>query len=222
MKVITVMDPEERNTILYSVDIDKVDKNSVSNLKLERLKEESQILGDKTRKSFYISNDRDKQIILLSIMKNQVFVNVAILTNGILKLASVSKKVSFIEVEEKETIEIYYTPTFERKIFVIDLTTGNEVEPEFNITSTGIMKGIVNLKIGKKYLVLELRDLGVRTMMIGASQLLLDEDVLKLNISKEEVKVINIDNYIKLINSGKCIEQKLKDGNEKRKDNYEK
>lgn len=208
MKSISLIDPKGRKTILYSVDMNK---KFISDIRLERLEEDFEDEGDKIQRKFYVKSDVSKQIILISIMKSQVFVNVATLVGDLFKLASVSTKVTFIETKKTETIEIYYTPTSERKIFVIDLDSGDEVEPEFNITSTGLMKGIINLDIGKKYLALELRDLRARTMIIGACQLLLEDDVLKLNMSKEEVKRINIDKYVELIESGKCVEQKLKD-----------
>lgn len=209
MKVINLVDPKGRISIMYS--IENMTKGGTTNAKLERLETKSQNLGDKIRRSFYLDTNSDKEILVLSIMKEQVFVNVAAVSKGILKLASVSTKIGFIETEKSETIEIYYTPTVERKIFIIDIETGDEVEPDFDVTSTGEMKGIIDLEIGKKYITIELRDKAFRSILVGASQLLIDNDVLKLHISKEEAKRVIVDKYIELINSGKCIEQKLRD-----------
>lgn len=209
MKVINIIDPKGRNTILYGINIK--DGKSLSNIRLEKLQVDLKEEDDKTRKTFYVQSDKVNQIIMLSIMDSQVFVNVARLDKDILKLASVSTKVSFIKTNETKYIEIYYNPTSERKIFIIDLETGDEIVPELNLTSAGIMKGIINLKLDKKYLVLELRDDSTRTMTVGLCNLFLKEDILKLSISKEEIKRINIDKYMELIDSGKCIEQKLMD-----------
>lgn len=209
MKVINLVDPKGRISLMYS--IDKPIKEGTTNTKLERLESKSQNLGDKIRRSFYLDANNDKDIIVLSIMKEQVFVNVATYSKGILKLASVSTKINFIETKKSETVEVYYTPTVERKIFIIDIETGNEVEPDFDVNSIGEMKGIVNLEAGKKYVTIELRDKAFRSILIGAAQLLIENNILKLYISKEEAKRIRVDKYIELINSGKCIEQKLKD-----------
>lgn len=209
MKIINLVDPKGRISLMYSIENEL--KGGLINTKLERLESKSQNLGDKIRRSFYLDASSDKEIIVISIMKEQVFVNIATVSKGILKLASVSTKIGFIETKKSETIEVYYTPTAERKIFIIDIETGNEVEPDFDVTITGEMKGIVNLEVGKKYITIELRDKAFRSILVGASQLLLEDDVLKLHISKEEAKRVRVDKYIELINSGKCIEQKLRD-----------
>lgn len=206
MKTIDLIDPNGRISIMYSIKEDKSMK--INTYRIEKLHSQNEVLGERTKRKFLIS-DEDKEIIVLSIMKEQVFVNIATIVDDIFKLASVSTKISFIETEKQETLELYYTPTAQRKIFIIDLETGDEVEPEISLTSEGLMKGIINLEIGKKYLTIELRNDTERLIAVGMSQLLLEDDLLKLNIKKEEVKRINLEKYIELINSGKAIEKKL-------------
>ena len=207
MKIINLIDPKGRKSFMYTIE----DKSDSLKSELQRLMVKSQDLGDKTRRSFTIDTSKDKEILVLSLMEEQVFVNMATVVKGVLKLASVSTKIDFIKTESVGTVELYYTPTSKRKIFVIDIETGDEIEPEFNITETGETKGIINLELGKKYITLELRDDAYKSILIGACQLLLEEDMLKLNISKEEAKRIRVDKYLELINSGKSIEQKLSD-----------
>ena len=206
MKTIDLIDPNGRISIMYSIKEDKSMK--INTYRIEKLHSQNEVLGERTKRKFLIS-DEDKEIIVLSIMKEQVFVNIATIVDDIFKLASVSTKISFIETEKQETLELYYTPTAQRKIFIIDLETGDEVEPEISLTSEGLMKGIINLEIGKKYLTIELRNDTERLIAVGMSQLLLEDDLLKLNIKKEEVKRINLEKYIELISSGKAIEKKL-------------
>lgn len=211
MKVINLIDPKGRISLMYNL---KSEKNGeIHSTKLEKLEVKSQDLGDKTRRSFYldIAEKKEEEILVLSIMREQIFVNLAIVSENIFKLSSVSTKVDFIETKTKGFIEVYYTPTAERKIFVIDIETGDEVEPEFNITATGETKGIINLEIGKKYITIELRDVAYKTILLGACQLFIEDDILKLGIKKEEAKMIRLDKYVELIKSGKCIEQKLID-----------
>lgn len=201
MKGINLIDPIGRTTIMYGIR----DSN------LDRLESSSKKVGNKTRKTFYVSPDMHNEIILLSIMKEQVFVNIAVVEQGVLKLAAVSTKVKFIETKEDKIIELYYNPTSERKIFVIDLETGDEVEPELNFTSSGEVKGVINLKTSKKYITIELREDKLRSIIVAACQLILDGNILKLNINKDEAKIISMEKYLELINSGKSIEQKLLD-----------
>lgn len=209
MKIINLIDPKGRTSLMYSIKSEE--KNNIQTTKLERLEEKSQDLGDKIRRSFYLNTKNDKEIVVISLMKEQVFVNIAAVSQDLFKLASVSTKINFVDTKASEIIEIYYTPTTERKIFVIDIDTGDEIEPEFNLTSSGEMRGIINLEVGKKYLTIELRDAAYRSILAGACQLILEDGVLKLNISKDEAKRVRIDKYMELIKSGKSIEQKLMD-----------
>lgn len=208
MKSINLSDPKGRVSIIYSI---KSNDISAQGVKLERLHSESEDLGDKVKRKFFVSSNEVKEILVLSLMKEKVFVNIATVSKDTLKLASVSTKISFIETETSETVELYYTPTSQRKIFVIDLETGDEIEPELNILSTGETKGIIYLEVGKKYLAIEFRDSPYRTILAGACQVLLEDESLKLSISKDEAKMISLDKYIELIGSGKSIEQKLSD-----------
>lgn len=209
MKTIELIDPKGRKTLMYSIETDNV--SGINNTRLERVRVQEARLGDKTRRRFHISDKEEKDIIVLSLMEKQVFVNIAIVSNGVFRLASVSTKLEYIETKADKVIELYYTPTCARKIFVIDLETGNEVEPEINMTASGEMKGLINLSIGKKYLTIELRNKPQKTMLIGACQILFDNEVLSLNINKEEAKKINIDKYKEIINSGKSVEKRLVD-----------
>ncbi len=209
MKIINLIDPKGRTSLMYSIEDVQNDKGQRT--KLERLEVKSQDLGDKTRRSFYLDLKSDKEIIVLSLMKEQAFINIATVSNGILKLASVSTKINYIETKSSGTIEVFYTPTSQRKIFVIDVETGDEIEPDFDIMASGVMRGIISLEIGKKYLTIELRDGAFRSILVGACQLIVEDNFLKLNISKDEAKRVRVDKYIELINSGKCIEQKLID-----------
>lgn len=209
MKTIELTDPKGRKTLMYSIESDNI--SGINNTRLERVRVKEARLGDKTRRRFHISDKEEKDIIVLSLIDKQVFVNIAIVSNGVFRLASVSTKLEYIETKADKVIELYYTPTCARKIFVIDLETGNEVEPEINMTASGEMKGLINLSIGKKYLTIELRNKPQKTMLIGACQILLDNEVLSLNINKEEAKKINIDKYKEIINSGKSVEKRLVD-----------
>ena len=201
MKVVNLVDPKGRTSIMYGIE----------NSKLERIESESKEMSDKIRRSFYISPNIHKEILVLSIMEDQVFANIAIIEKDVLKLASVSTKIEFIKTEKDKTVELYYNPTSERKIFVIDLESGNEIEPELNFTSTGEMKGIINLETGKKYITIEIRPDQHRSIIVAACNLNLEDNVLKLNINKEEAKRISLVKYLELIHSGKNIEQRLLD-----------
>ena len=162
MKKFKITDMDGVSTCIYVIKgLEEKDGNEYPFLSKIDVKEEKK--GGYTIKSFELADD-EKEIILLSILKDKVVINAGEVNGEVLNICTKPRGIRYKEIDfddfdnmsQVEEKVFVYEPTEKRKIFVIDLDTGKEVDSE--IISNGNKKvRICKINVGKKYFAFEYR-----------------------------------------------------------------
>ena len=164
-KHFSITDPRDVSTVIYQ--INKTEKELAKNspkYTVERLDHTEEIIGDKTKKTFYVDNPSDdgNQLVILSFGKEKVVVNVGLLDGDKVKISKKPVPMKFKTLyneEETEYKDFAYTPNLKRPISIIDPETTEEVKPTLYLdTETNEVKGKCKLKPYKNYFAFEIRD----------------------------------------------------------------
>ena len=165
-KHFSITDPKNVSTIIYQ--INKTEKELAKNspkYTVERLEYTQEIVGENTRKTFYVDNfnPQGNKLAILSFGNDRVVVN-----NGILQEDKViiSKKPmpfkfkTIFNEEETELKDVEYTPNLQRPIAIIDPETTEEIKPTLYFDeNTNEVRGKCKLKPNKTYFAFEIRDI---------------------------------------------------------------
>lgn len=160
-KHFSITDPQNVNTVIY-----RVNRNEETTPKftLERLKSRQEIVGQNTKKTFFVDQPQEhgNQLIILSFAKDKVVVNSGILNNDEVKISRKPMPAKFDTLyyeQETEYKDINYTPNLQRPITIIDPETAEEVKPVLYFDKeTNEVKGKCKLKPYKSYFAFEIRE----------------------------------------------------------------
>lgn len=211
MKSINILDPDGRNTIMYSIEESRRQDVLSGEKYLSKLDFKSSVSENGVNKAFILPEDAAKDILVLSFMPEKVFINFAVVRNGTFKMGTVSTKIEYLKPTKTAISEFTYTPTRQRKIYIIDTETAEEIKSQLLMSDDGTIKGRVLLEQNKKYLAIELRKDGYKKIGAAFVRFLEDDNKYVLNIDKKEARLILLDRYKEIIDEGKCVEVPLKE-----------
>ena len=164
-KHFSITDPQNVNTVIYQVN--KTEKEIAKNsprYTVERLEFTEELVGEKTKKTFYVNEPAPEgnSLIILSFGKEKVVVNVGLLEDERVRISKKPMPIKFKTIyneEETEYKEVEYTPNLKRPISIIDPETTEEVKPILYFDEeTNEVKGKCKLKPYKNYFAFEIRD----------------------------------------------------------------
>lgn len=165
-KHFSITDPQGVKTVIY--ELNKTDKSVAKqgpNFTIERLNFNEEIVGEKTRKTFYVDEPKPEgnELIILSFGKEKVVVNVGLLEKDKVKISKKPVPMNFKTLyneEETEYREVEYTPNLKRPISIIDPETAEEVKPVLYFDEeTNEVKGKCKLKPYKTYFAFEIKNI---------------------------------------------------------------
>ena len=164
-KHFSITDPQNVNTVIYQVN--KTEKEMAKNAPkytVERLEFTKELVGEKTKKTFYVNrpDPEGSHLVILSFGMEKVVVNTGILDEEKVKISKKPMPIKFQTIyneEETEYKEVEYTPNLKRPISIIDPETTEEVKPVLYFDEkTNEVKGKCKLKPFKNYFAFEIRE----------------------------------------------------------------
>lgn len=162
-KHFSIMDPKGVSTVIYQVNHTENPGENDPKLTIQRLASRSQLIGESTKKTFYVEkiDSMTNKIIILSFTKDRVVVNSGKLLDDEVRISKKPMPLKFDTLyseKQSEYKEIRYTPSLQRPITVIDPETTEEVKPVLYIDKiTNEVKGKCILKPFKAYFAFEIR-----------------------------------------------------------------
>lgn len=164
-KHFSITDPRNVNTVIYQ--INKTEKEFEANspkFTLERLKSRNELVGENTKKTFYVDEPKDEgnQLVILSFAPDKVVVNSGILNKDEVKISKKPFPMKFKTLyseKEMEYKDVKYTPNLKRPITIIDPETTEEIKPVLYFDKeTNEVKGKCKLRPYKSYFSFEIRE----------------------------------------------------------------
>jgi len=164
-KHFSITDPENVNTVIYQVN--KTEKEIAKNsprYTVERLEFTEELVGEKTKKTFYVNrpDPEGSHLVILSFGMEKVVVNTGILDEERVRISKKPMPIKFQTIyneEETEYKDVEYTPNLKRPISIIDPETTEEVKPILYFDEeTNEVKGKCKLKPFKNYFAFEVRE----------------------------------------------------------------
>jgi len=181
-KHFSITDPKGVKTVIYEVS--KTDKETAKTgpkFTVERLDFNEQIVGEKTKKTFYVNEPKPEgnKLVILSFGHDKVVINNGVLEGNevlITKKPMPFKFRTLYNEEDTEYKEVEYTPNLKRPISIIDPETAEEVKPVLYFDdNTNEVKGKCKLKAYKNYFAFEVRELTEdRIHVVGGNPVLED------------------------------------------------
>ena len=164
-KHFSITDPQNVKTVIYEVSrTAKEDLKKSPRFTIERLKHTEEMVGEKTKKTFYVDEPRPEgnDLVILSFGKEKVVVNTGILQGNEVRICKKPIPMSFKKLyseQETEYKEFEYTPNLKRPISIIDPDTAEEIKPVLYFDEeTKEVKGKCKLKPYKSYFAFEIRE----------------------------------------------------------------
>ena len=162
-KHFSIMDPQGVSTVIYQISETENPGENDPKLTIQRLVSRSQLVGEKTKKTFYVEklNSMTNKIVILSFTRDRVVINYGKMLDNEVRISKKPVPLKFDTLyseEESEFKEIKYTPSLQRPITVIDAETTEEVKPVLYIDKvTNEVRGKCILKPFKPYFAFEIR-----------------------------------------------------------------
>ena len=163
-KFFSITDPKDIHTVIYQINrTEKEFLKTSPKYTVERLDCAIELVGEKTKKTFFVDNPAPdgNHLIILSFGNERVVVNSGFLDYNQIKI---SKKPVPLKIqtlysdEETEYKEFAYTPNMKRPISIIDMETTEEIKPVLYFDEeANEVKGKCKLKPYKKYFAFEVR-----------------------------------------------------------------
>ncbi len=152
------------NTVIYQ--LNKTNKEYLDRYPkytLERIENTSELVGDLSKKTYYVDDPSPKgnPLVLMSFADKKVVINSGVLMGDEVKVSKKPLLFNFntYNPESLEYREFNYTPNMKRAITIIDLETKEEVKPQiFFDEKTNQVKGKCKLKPFKSYFAFEIRE----------------------------------------------------------------
>jgi hypothetical protein len=163
-KHFSITDPKNVKTVIYQINQTVNPEPNTPKLTLERLESRSQLVGEATKKTFYVDTLKDSgnPLVILSFAQDKVIVNTGKLYDDEVKISRKPVPMNFNTLyseQETEYKDVKYTPNLQRPITIIDPETTEEVKPILYIDeNTNEVKGKCKLKPYKSYFAFEIRD----------------------------------------------------------------
>ena len=164
-KHFSITDPKGVNTVIYEIYRTKKEYlDYFPKYTVERLRTTETLIGDLSRKTFYVDDPQDSgnQLIIFSFAKEKVVINNGMLINDEVRISKKPLPFKYNAIySEKETEikDFKYTPNLKRAITIIDTETTEEIKPVlYYDESTNEVKGKCKLKPYKSYFAFEIRD----------------------------------------------------------------
>ena len=164
-KHFSITDPKGVNTVIYEVYITKEEYlHKYPKYTMERLKSTEQIVGDMTKKTFYVEDPQEEgnKLIIFSFGKEKVVINNGLLVGNEVKITKKPLPFKYNKIYSEQSIElkeVQYTPNLKRAITVIDPETAEEIKPVLYFDEeTNEVKGKCKLKPYKSYFAFELKE----------------------------------------------------------------
>ena len=164
-KHFSITDPKNVNTVIYQVNrTEKEFEQKSPKFTIERLKSRAELVGENTKKIFYVDEPKQEgnDLVILSFAEDKVVVNMGKLTENEVKITKRPMPVKFDTLyseSETEYKDVRYTPNLKRPITIIDPETTEEVKPVLYFDkSSNEVRGKCKLKPYKSYFAFEIRD----------------------------------------------------------------
>ncbi len=164
-KHFSITDPKGVNTVIYEMYVTKEEYlHKYPKYTMERLKTTEQIVGELSKKTFYVEDPQPNgnRLIIFSFAKDRIVINNGLLLGNEVKVTKkpVPFKYSKLYSEEPtELKEVQYTPNLKRAITIIDPETTEEIKPVLYFDEkTNEVKGKCKLKPYKSYFAFEIRE----------------------------------------------------------------
>ena len=164
-KHFSITDPKDVNTVIYRIhETEKEYLKTSPKYTIERLEYTEQLVGEKTKKTFFVDelDPHSNNLVILSFGKEKVVVNTGILEEEHVRISKKTMPMRFNTLyneEETEYKNVNYTPNLKRPITIIDPETAEEVKPVlYYDEKTNEIKGKCKLKPYKSYFAFEIRD----------------------------------------------------------------
>lgn len=158
----TVVDGVEMSTLAFLINEPESGSNCSTIQKLDFVLQDS---SNAYKKTFYIGNtnvledDKDYNILLLSLGKEKAFMNMALLKKDELLISKEPVNVSYKTLKTEHTVtyqDVSYTPNFKRPISIIDPEIADEVKPVLYFDEdANMVRARVKLLPEKSYIALE-------------------------------------------------------------------
>lgn len=180
-KHFSITDPKGVKTVIYQVN--KTEKEFLENspkFTIERLDYTEELVGNNTKKTFYVENPEknNNQILILSFAKDRVVINNGVLEQNQVRISKKPMPFKFNTLyseQPQEYKDVSYTPNLKRPISIIDPETTEEIKPMLYFDEkTNEVKGKCKLKPYKSYFVFELRDDDGKINLVGGSPKITD------------------------------------------------
>lgn len=165
-KHFSITDPRNVNTVIYQ--INKTEKEYEENspkFTIERLKSRAELVGENTRKIFYIDEPKQEgnDLVILSFATDKVVVNMGKLNKDEVRITKRPLPVKFDTLYSEKEVEykdVRYTPNLKRPITIIDPETTEEVKPVLYFDKdANEVRGKCKLKPYKSYFAFEIVEL---------------------------------------------------------------
>ena len=163
-KHFSITDPQGVKTVIYEVSkAEKNEENKGPKFVIERLNSTEELVGEKSRKTFYINEPKPEgnRLAIFSFGKEKVVINNGILTGNEVLISKQPLPFHFKTMyseTETEFKEFTYTPNLKRPISILDPETTEEIKPTLYFDEeTNEVKGKCKLKPNKSYFAFEVR-----------------------------------------------------------------
>ena len=164
-KHFSITDPKGVNTVIYEVYLTKKEYlDMYPKYTMERLNSTEQIVGDASKKTFYVDDPQKEgnRLIIFSFAKEKVVINNGLLIGDEVKITKKPMPFKYNKLYSEEPTElkdVQYTPNLKRAITIIDPETAEEVKPVLYFDEeTNEVKGKCKLKPYKSYFAFEIRE----------------------------------------------------------------
>lgn len=163
-KHFSITDPKNVKTVIYQVNQTENPEVNSPKFTLERLDSSSELIGENTKKTFFIDEPKDtgNHLVILSFGKEKVVVNTGELLDDNVRISKRPVPMNFNTLyseQETEYKNVPYTPNLQRPITIIDPETTEEVKPVLYFDKdTNEVKGKCKLKPYKSYFAFEIRN----------------------------------------------------------------
>lgn len=163
-KYFSITDQVGVTTVIYQVN--KTEKEFLKTspkFTVERLDYTEEFVGEKKKKTFYITNPAPEgnPLIIFSFTKEKIIINMGFLDYDVIKISKKPMPMKYETLyyeEETDYKDFSYTPNMKRPITIIDPESGEEIKPilYFDEESNEV-KGKCKLKPYKRYFAFEIR-----------------------------------------------------------------